>query len=87
MSRTRLRRVTYGGEDHPGPGSGEQPHSELALELLDQRRLGHEQPRRRAGEVAFGSDGGKGVALRPRGVVRTVCRDHELELHLGGRRG
>ena len=54
-------------EGHPRPGAGEQPHSELALQLLDllgQRRLGHEQPFRRTGEIAFFGDGGE-VAQQP----------------------
>jgi hypothetical protein len=34
------------------------------LDLLGQRRLGDKQPLRRAGEVSFGSDGGK-VAQQP----------------------
>jgi hypothetical protein len=31
------------------------------LDLLGQRRLGHKQPLRRAGEVSFGRDGGEGA--------------------------
>jgi hypothetical protein len=61
------QRLASRGEGHPGPGPGEQPHSQLALQLLDllgQRRLGYKQPLRRAGEVSFGSDGGK-VAQQP----------------------
>ena len=52
------------GGCHPRPGSGEQRGSQLALQLLDllgQRRLGHEQPLRRAGEIPFFGDGGEGT--------------------------
>ena len=48
-------------------GPGEQPHSQLALQLLDllgQRRLGHKQLLRCAGEISFGGDGGE-VAQQP----------------------
>ena len=61
------QRLACRGEGHPGPGPGEQLHPELALQLLDllgQRRLGHEQPLRRAGEASFGRDGGE-VAQQP----------------------
>ena len=63
-----------GGEGHPGPGPGEQPHSQLALQLLDllgQRRLGHEQPFRRAGQVPFLGDGGE-VAQQPRVDIHAI---------------
>lgn len=61
------QRLTCRGEGHPGAGPGEQPHAELVLQLPDllgQCGLGHEQPFRRASEVAFGGDGDE-VAQQP----------------------
>jgi hypothetical protein len=74
----------------PAPGPGEQPHFQLALQLLNllgQRRLGHKQPLRRAGEVSFGSDG-REVAQQPGVDIHAIrlCKQ-VLDAGLAGRQG